>query len=698
MKKYNLFNKLNIRLIYWMSFIVIMIFVVCPIFFFFYLFNENNVKNLIISQFSNSRFHLEIKGKIIPQFWHGLSLKVFDLQVVTNDNVRLMNISTLNCQMSWIGLIGANYQIKRISLNNVHFYENNILNSKILSILDAKDNSFKFLSQLTNIQIDGLSSIDENVPYIIKNGVIKFDRSFRTNKLVFRFELPKDKLILNGSGSINDIKNNIIYLNSYNIKLLFHDLKISFNTNMMFDLTNRSINFYRIFGKFLAKNYYGDINSNNFKFNSNLFSSDKLTLILKKINSKDKVDVEVNELLINSKIQVSVKKANLKYLYIDKDNYFNGLTQLKNIKFDEAGILTSQCNINTVYGNNQLQMNLNDLKTTLSGLCVFNVDSKIFNLNLQGRLNNHPLVLDILINDSGIKPYVEIKAKANSIKTTEVSNGKFKPLYYNNNTLPFAWLSYLDMKGDILIDNIIINKIYLNKFDVHFNLKDNILNITKLGANIYGGKLTGEAQIIKTNNLYTITTKQKIYNLNLQGIFKDLFDVEAISGTANMELTANVANVKTIQDIHKKFNGNIIINATHGAFQGVNLNLFSISKINENYKKSTIFDQLNATLNFVNGVSRNEMIMFRSQYVIANGIGSIDFVLNTINYLFTIKSALPPNQQEFKSVIIPVTVKGDMFNPTINIKNIHLSKVHEIIHNSILGNIGKNLLNKFKKE
>ena len=133
------------------------------------------------------------------------------------------------------------------------------------------------------------------------------------------------------------------------------------------------------------------------------------------------------------------------------------------------------------------------------------------------------------------------------------------------------------------------------------------------------------------------------------------------------------------------FNGKIIIKANHGAFQGINLNLLSIPKLDMNYKKSTIFDQLTATLNFEHGVSNNGVLKFNSQYVIVNGVGTVDFVFNSINYLLTIKSTLPPNRQDFKSVIIPVLVKGDLFNPTINIKNIHLSKIPDTVHHNLSG-------------
>ena len=71
-------------------------------------------------------------------------------------------------------------------------------------------------------------------------------------------------------------------------------------------------------------------------------------------------------------------------------------------------------------------------------------------------------------------------------------------------------------------------------------------------------------------------------------------------------------------------------------------------------------------------MSKNGNITFYSPYVIANGNGTVDFVDTQLDYMLTIKSALPPNEQKISSVIIPVSAKGDLFNPQITIQNIHL--------------------------
>jgi hypothetical protein len=95
-----------------------MIFIACPMFFFFYLFDEDQVKQMLYTEFDNNNYHVEVNGTIIPRFWHGLSLEVNSLNVVTN-NSELMHIRTANCQLSWIDVVFARYKIKGLDLNVV---------------------------------------------------------------------------------------------------------------------------------------------------------------------------------------------------------------------------------------------------------------------------------------------------------------------------------------------------------------------------------------------------------------------------------------------------------------------------------------------------------------------------------------------------------------------------------------------------
>jgi AsmA protein len=327
----------------------------------------------------------------------------------------------------------------------------------------------------------------------------------------------------------------------------------------------------------------------------------------------------------------------------------------------------------------------------------------IADLNLVGTFNKVPAKLALQVSNQNEKPYIKADGVIDDLDFSrfKLQTEKLLPIYMDNSALPFAWLSLINMDANLKVKSFALDRISLNNLVTKLNIANGQLNIYKISANVYGGNLSGSAKITKQGgmlkrkdnkniivdaiggggNSYNISTKQDIYNLNLQKMLEDLFSVTAISGVANLALDINANNVQSYEDLHKKLNGQIVVDAKKGAFNGVDFNLFANpAKIGiPTAPKSTIFDHLAAKFNFVDGVSRYGNLTFSSPYVVANGSGMIDFVNTTLNYKLNIKSVLPSNEQKIGSVVIPVMVSGSLFNPKINIQNMHLSAKQVII-------------------
>ena len=161
-------NKFKIRLMYWISVILMMIFVVCPMFFFFYLFDEDRVKQMLYSEFDNNDYNVVVNGAITPRFWHGLSLEVDDLVVATNKDIELLHIKKADCQLSWIDLVFAHYKIKQISLNDVEVFQKNISDYGLDNLLSMPSMGKSAFNHLENISIYDINSVDTNISYPIK--------------------------------------------------------------------------------------------------------------------------------------------------------------------------------------------------------------------------------------------------------------------------------------------------------------------------------------------------------------------------------------------------------------------------------------------------------------------------------------------------------------------------------------------------
>jgi len=235
-------------------------------------------------------------------------------------------------------------------------------------------------------------------------------------------------------------------------------------------------------------------------------------------------------------------------------------------------------------------------------------------------------------------------------------------------------LSLFNAQANLIIKHFVLDRIALNDVTTDFIIKNDELNIKNIKANVYNGALSGGMKITKHNDVYDLYAKNSISNLNLKNLLDNLFDISAISGTGNLMLDIMANSVSSYDDIHRHLNGKVNIEAKNGAFQGVDFNLFlnPESDIAFTSNRSTIFNHMQANFKFANGVSKNGKLQFSSPYVIATGIGSLDFIHNTLNYNLNIKSALPKNDQRISLVVIPVSIAGDILSPKLNIQHMHL--------------------------
>lgn len=665
-------NKIKIRILYWVSVILLMAFIVCPIFFFFYLFDEDQVKQMLYTKFDNNLYHLEVNGTITPRFWHGLSLEINNLVVATNNKNQLLHIKSAYCQLSWFDLVFAHHKIKRLALDNVDINEKNINRYDLNNLLTFTKSGKSIFSSLDNISIFGINSSDINASYPIKDGLLTVTKTPDGGIYKLGFQMGESGVYFASNGVMSSISRNLIKLRDFSVNIYDDDMRIKFGADTSYHILEKQLTLDNLSGTVFFTNYKSDFsvaksifsldnasfNNLNFKLNfKNKFASQSIKLNLTDLNMPNYKNYILGTSQINYQIAIESSTIEL----------HSTLNQLQlNDKILTSKDCRNQLNyISPIIPNNKFS-------GVESGLCTYDFKNYIFNLSTSGDLNGAPLKLNLSVNNEKDKPKIQVNGLIDDLDLSLFSaiSTKLMPFYYNNQSLPFSWFSLFNIEGSLDVKHFSFGRLHLNDVSTEFKLDDAVLNISKLRANIYQGILYGSAKISKEDKGYNISTKQIINNLDLKEMFQDLFDVEAITGKANLKIDAITSNANTYVDLHKYLNGKIIVDAKNGAFQGVDFNLFSASSA-LNINKSTIFQKLNAELNFVNGISKLGNIVFYSPYLIAKGSGMVDFVNTKIDYIFTIKSALPPNKQEISSVVIPVSTKGYLFDPQISIQNIH---------------------------
>lgn len=666
-------TKIKMRCFYWISVILLMVFIVCPMFFFFYLFDEDQVKQMLYDQFDNNNYHVEVMGKIVPRFWHGLSLEVNDLGVSTNKDIELLHIKTANCQLSWLDLVFARYKIKRMALNDVDINEKNIREYGLNNLLTMPNLGKSTFSRLNNMSIFGINSIDKDAPYPIKDGLFTIEQTSDGAVYKLGFELANNGVFIASEGVMNAISSDVIKFSDFSASIYDASMRINFSANTSYHLLEKQLTLDNTSGSLDFSNYKGEFSVAKTIFSLDNMSLNNLNLNLNFDNAfaHQAMNLQLSSLNIPNYKEYKVGEARINYLIGIQQNKVELRSILNQIKINNSDIISKDCQNQLSYSSSTRESN--KLNAVLSGVCQYNFKQYLLNLNAIGSLNQAPLKLELAVSNSGEKPKIVVNGIIDNLDLSPFGVGKDKllPFYYDDSALPFSWLSLFDMEGQLNVRRFSLDRIHLNDVSTNFKLYDDVLNITKLHANVYQGTLSGSAKIAKLDNGYDISTLQTINNLDLKEMFQDLFDVGAISGKANLKIDASTSNAYSYADLHERLNGKITVDANHGAFQGVDFNIFSASN-SLAPNKSTIFEKLNAELNFINGVSKVGNVTFYSPYLIANGSGVIDFVDTTLDYVLTIKSTLPPNEQKISSVVIPVAAKGDLFDPQISIQNIHL--------------------------
>ncbi|MDQ5921429.1 MAG: AsmA protein [Pseudomonadota bacterium] len=682
-------NKMKARIAYWVSVVLLMVFIVCPMFFFFYLFDEDQVKQMLYDQFDRNSYHVDVRGKITPKLWHGLSFEVNDLHISNNKDIELLRVKEATCQLSWLDLVVAHYKIRRMALNDVDVYENNVINSGLSNLLNFSSTDKSSFNRLKSLSVFNINSIDKDAPYPIRGGLVKIDQFGSEAIFKLGFELSDSGIFFMSDGKISSINTDDANSTSMGTTppggniLKFSDFTASiYNTNMRVNLT-ADANYYVVDKRLLLKNISGDIALNNslgrlsakdavLLFNGAELNSLKVDMNLNNVLARQKLSAEFDKVIAPWHKELIIANLDLNYLMSIGKNKFSVISKLNQVKIDHKNISSKTCSNLLNYSSSDTNHH-GGFNASLYGDCAYDFDADLLNLNMSGEFNKAPLKLSITVNNNLSKPKLTVLGVVDNLDVSAlgVNQGKLMPFYYDAGALPFEWLSSIDMEGELTAKHFSLDRINLDNVSTSFELSESTLNVNKLEASVYGGVLTSAVRIAKLSKGYDISTIGSIHDLNLKEMFKDLFDVGAISGSADLMINASIPNASSYEDLHKYLTGKVLVNANHGAFEGVDFNLFSVPKLGET-KKSTIFERLSAKFDFVDGISKNGVVTFSSPYVIADGSGTVDFANTLLDYVLTIKSALPPNDQQIRSVVIPVMAKGDLFNPQISIQNIHL--------------------------
>ncbi|AUR53081.1 AsmA family protein [Aquella oligotrophica] len=679
--KFNVSRKQR-RIIGWAVFTAFFITVGLPLMFFYYWFDAKTVRQIVISQFDKQNYSVQIDGTVEPRSWHGLSLFISDLTVFDKRNQKILHINTANCQLSWPELIIGRYKVKRIAFNGVTFYRDALKSTNYATLFDYNTIANSEFSNLNSLSVTNLNLIESAATYIIRDANLQL-YSLNSKKPTFHlgFKLARYQSDLNVYGKVSSIENGNINIEELNTAIVNPRVNFEMQSHARYVSKGQQLWIENSKGVVNGKKYSGTMAIDTILYSSYGLTVSSINAILNNPLKQFNQTISLNayKIATDDFYDYNIDSLNLRYEAANVDQKFSA-----NIELNDANLNES---LNLVNNNCSVGLNINSSKQGrlfyggLRGSCNFYLPVNQASFNLRGKLNGANTQLTGTYSHKDIIPELEVTAKVAALDLSkfilEEHSNQFLPLYSDASRLPFNWISIIDMKAKMFFEQLKLANLTLNNFDTELSVQKGQLNITKLDAGVYGGKLSGHAQINKVKNGFDISLANTITGIDLKRLFSNLFNVNAIIGSADLLINTHAESITNYQDLHKKMNGTVNLSVNNGGFSGVDFSLFlspeNLAAFQNRNVMMTNFTRLQANFSFVNGRSEKSQINFNSPTILANGTGLISFADNSIDYKLQVSSILPLNMQKIKSISIPVEINGELFSPKIYIQNMTLN-------------------------
>lgn len=690
-------TKRNIRIIWWVLFSIFFVTFCVPVFFFYYLFDKEKVNRLITKQINSKDYVVSIDGGIEPRSWHGLSLHIANISIYDKEKDKVMHINAVNCQLSWLDLIIGHYKIRRIAFNGLTMYSGNIDNKSYNNLINYDGLKDSELNKLKNIYISNFTVINSEKETLVRDVNINATNiDTATPHLKVHFSMPKTGSNFELQGDFHKNENNdVLQFVKLDLNLSSNNYNMNLQSGGHYDIRNQEIWFEDAKGNLSFYDYTGNIEIDNAllslygltagKLQANLYTDKKISnfsITAVNLKSQDFNDITVRNLTINNDLQNTVFGTNMN-LQIKNALIESGLFLKNDHCFAAYTILAKQIG-NTSSGD-------------MSGVCGIDASAGRVYFDMAGVLDQSDAKIKANINYSESIPYLDIVGRFNKIDFDRFINKLDESSlssYNDSNYLPLSWLGNFRGKLDLEANDVKLSHTSLSNVHASTVIEESALYINSIAADLYSGSIRGSLGVNKNESgNYDLSFNQSIKNINLQKIFTNMFNVSAISGTANANINTTVNNVIKYKDIYQKINGSVKLSVVNGGFNGIDFNLFlnpvGIDLLNANNKTQTKFTTLKADFGFVNGISDKGNVLFSSPSINASGDGQIDFANTKINYNIVIKSIVPHNIHNVNSVSIPISVNGLLFSPKIYIKNMTLNKssnINTVVKNKVKKN------------
>lgn len=672
--------------VYSILLMLVVVFIV-PCIMFFHWFDAKRVEQAVTQQFNNANYVVKIEGGVSPQFWDGLALHITGLDIKDQNGNHVLYANDIYYRLSWLDVLLATYKVRSIDIDGISLYNQGIKEVNFSELFNLSKTSSTEFNQLDSIKIYNVSLYDENENVLLAKGVLElsnlvnktpeFHLSFATGK-----EIPWEWDV---HASNSHLTNNSVIFDKIITQIqMSDDSAAELHSTGEYQLDSRQFWINNMQGSFNYEQHKGELNIDNVLLSTLGVSLNNPSIKMQSGSTSDSFVSSSSQKVISRNFRdYSIENLHINHHVDNLDFIMDTNTSINQIDFDEKLLLNAnQCQVNYKVLNKHSGRSV---MANLRGPCGYDFGKNTGASHLSGVISGKPANFDISVNNQldrikySIKSNISELDLADIVASKKTSNDAVTSFDNKlNNIIPVEWMRNVDFSLLLNIKNIQTKGAVINNVALDAIKESDVLKINQISANMFGGNAKARANIeLYKESGFDLSAKTNVENVDAKGLLSWLFDVSAVEGVININADIKSPAIKYYSGIQQFLSGSIDISVNKGRFSGVDFSLLANPEALAgftNKASQTVFSNLSSRLNFVNGISRTGNIMFKNQLLDAKGSGVVNLNANQLDYVLSVKTVLPENEEKIKSAIIPVEVKGNLFSPKISIKQVKLNE------------------------
>ncbi|RTR37955.1 AsmA family protein [Shewanella canadensis] len=272
-------------------------------------------------------------------------------------------------------------------------------------------------------------------------------------------------------------------------------------------------------------------------------------------------------------------------------------------------------------------------------------------------------------------------------------------------------MKLVNFKLNVTAESIKVANMLTSKWVMKLALKDGVLNLSKLNANLYKGKLSVTAQVDARQSVPSYSFEKSVEKVQIRELLKDAADVDLLAGSANFTVKGNGRSLITAK-MKKNLAAKGQFEVSDGALYGVNIpqmlrdaqaKLSGDLSSTDSVEKKTDFTSLTGSFSLVNGVASNPDLLMASPLIRLSGAGTANIVTEALDYSLTtsvvgsLEGQGGGEREALHGVEIPFAISGTFSEPKFALDTAALfdaklkqeaEKVQDKLKDSLLKKLG----------